>query len=375
MPSFISVLESNKYKTQVTYTKINRDKNNKPSFTDYTFHANSNYIYPASTVKLPVSLLALIKTEELNLNRAATMITDSAFYCQKKITRDSSSASGYPTIENYIKKMFLVSDNLACARTYEFVGYDYAHQKLRELGFKNIRLFNRLDGKCPGDTSKITPPVYFLNDKKDTAYKQGLTFFNEKLEHPISNSTVGESKSGKNGYKAKNFSAHNYFTPSDLHLIMKKIVFNESLPSKERLPLSNENRKFMLKYLGMYPRESEHPKYDKKIYYDSYKKYFIYGNSVATIKEDSLRIFNIVGRAYGFLIDCAYIVDFKNKIEFLLTSCVYVNERGVIGSGKYEYDQIGLPFLKNLSLCLYHFERKRKKEVEPDLKEFRELYR
>jgi hypothetical protein len=120
----------------------------------------------------------------------------------------------------------------------------------------------------------------------------------------------------------------------------------------------------------MYPRESQDPKYDPKTYYDSFKKYFFYGSAVATIKNDSIRIFNIVGRAFGFLIDCAYIVDFKNKTEFLLTAGIYVNERNTFGSGHYEYDTIGLPFLKELSKSIYSYERNRKKEFLPDLNEF-----
>lgn len=320
--------------------------------------------------------MALIKLEELNkpgLTRSSAMITDSAFYCQKKIKKDADSENGSPSIETYIKKMFLVSDNMACARTFEFVGFDYAHKKLGELGYKNIRLFNRLDGYCPGDTAKITPPVYFLNEAKDTIYKQPLTFFSDNLKHPVEDSRLGiKDKNGR--FTGKDFSAHNYLAPSDLHSMMKKIVFNDYLSSEEKLPLSTANREFMLKYLGMYPKESDHPSYDKKNYYDSFKKYFLYGSSVATISRDSISVFNMVGRAYGFLIDCAYIVDFKNNVEYLLTACIYVNERGKF-NGKYEYDSIGLPFLKELSWCIYNHERKRKKIFEPDLKEFRELMR
>ncbi len=377
---YAPILENaSKYKLQIVYTQINRDKNNKPKFTDHKFRTSKNYFYPASTVKLPISLLALIKLEELkikNLNKSTTMITDSAFVCQKKISRDTTSPSFYPTIENYIKKMFLVSDNYSCARVYEFVGHDYAHKKLAALGYKNIRLFNRLDGSCPGDTGKITPPIYFLNEKRDTIYKQPLTFFSEKLVHPIKSSKAGiaYTNGGKRIQQPKDFSSHNYFHISDLHSMMKKIVFNNYLSDKEKLPISDESRMFMIKELGMYPKESDFPKYDKKIFYDSFKKYFMYASAVATINQDSIRVFNIVGRAYGFLLDCAYIVDFKNKVEFLLTTSIYVNEKNVIGTGKYEYDQLGLPFLRDLSLSIYNYERSRKKEFEPDLKEFKELF-
>ena len=140
---------------------------------------------------------------------------------------------------------------------------------------------------------------------------------------------------------------------------MKKIVFNNFANSREKLPLDNASRLFMLKELGIYPRESVSPRYNKKQYYDSYKKYFIYGGSVAAVGNDSVRVINIVGRAYGFLIDCAYIIDLKNNIEFLLSSSVCVNESGKIGSGKYEFEQIGLPFLKDLSWCIYKYETTR----------------
>lgn len=365
---------------QIIYTQIDRDKKNNPKFKDYTFSASKSYFYPASTVKLPVSLLALIKLEELDkkgLDRKTTMLTDSAYYCQKRTKADSISGGSYPTIENYIKRMFLVSDNYSFARTYEFVGYDYAHKKLSEMGYKNIRLLNRLDGQCPGDTAKTTPPIYFLNAQKDTIYKQGLTFPTEKLTHPIKNSLAGAgyTSGNKKIMRPKDFSTHNYLPLTDLHSLMKKIIFNDHLPSREKLPVSDENREFMIRQLGFYPKESEYPRYDKKIFYDSFKKYFIYGSTVATVKGDSIRVINIVGRAFGFLVDCAYIVDFKNNTEFLLTMGIYVNERNIIGSGKYEYDKIGLPMMKDVSLAIYNYERARKKEHEPDLSQVEKLFK
>lgn len=351
--------QPNKYKLQVIYTQIDRNSKNEPSFKDYKFHVNKNYVYPASVVKLPVSLVALLKLQELKekgVGLETAMVTDSGYYCQKKTKIDSAD---FPSIGNYIRKMLLVSDNQACARTYEFIGCDYLHKRLEDLGYKDIRILNRLDGACPGDTAKITPPIYFIGENKDTLYKQPLTFSDYKKKHPIGNSKVGKAPKGE-----KDFAKHNYLPLQDLHDLMRRIIFND------KLGLTEENWKFMVTQLGMMPKESAYPKYDKKIYYDSFKKYFMYGSSVATIKGDSVRVFNIVGRAYGFLIDCAYIVDFKNKVEFLLSSSIYVNERDLIGSGKYEYDQSGLPFLKDMSKTIYTYERNRPKKHLPKLDEF-----
>ena len=374
---YAAILENpNKYKLQIIYTQINRNTDNQPSFKTYKFHPNKTYFYPASTVKLPVTLVALMKLKELKekgLDLDTPMLTDSAYFCQRKVFKDTTSLTGYPSLSTYIKKMWLVSDNWSCARVYEFIGCDYLHKQLETNGFKNVRINNRLDGACPGDTAKVTPPLYFLNTNKDTVYKQSLQFATYNKTHPIEKSLAGVKHRDANGKKRpgpKDFSKHNYLALADVHEMMRRLVFNPYLKPEEKLPIDNSDRVFVLKQAGMLPKESEFPKYDKKEYYDSYKKYFMYGSAVATIKGDSIRVFNIVGRAYGFLIDCAYIIDLKNNVEFMLSASVFVNERRDIGSGKYEYESLGLPFLKDLSLSVYNYEKKRLKTNQPDLKEF-----
>jgi len=372
-----SILNNPKtHKLQIVYTQINRDENNQPTFKTYNYIPFKAYVYPASTVKLPVTLGALIKLNELKdtkLSLQSAMFTDSIFPCHRKVTKDTSSVSKLPSLEYYLKKMWLVSDNLSCARVYEFVGCDYLHKQLSNYGFKNTRIHNKLDISCETDTAKISPPLVFLAANGDTIYKQASLPAIYREPHPIAKSEAGTSHRNTKGKKQagpKDFSLHNYFYIEDLHEMMKRLVFNPYLKPEEQFPISNSDRLFVLKQAGMMPRESASPLYDKKQYYDSYKKYFIYGSSVATIKGDSMRVFNIVGRAYGFLIDCAYIVDYKNKIEFLLTAAVFVNQRNDIGGGRYEYELKGLPFLRDLSLSLYDLERQRKKKVIPDLKEF-----
>jgi len=120
----------------------------------------------------------------------------------------------------------------------------------------------------------------------------------------------------------------------------------------------------------MYPREAGYPRYDPKKFDDSFKKYFIYGNKVKQIDSDSMRVFNMIGYSYGFLVDCAYIINYKTKTEFMLSSVLYTNSRNSFGSGSYEYESVGIPFLKALSLELYNYESQRKKVYLPNLSEF-----
>ena len=66
-----------------------------------------------------------------------------------------------------------------------------------------------------------------------------------------------------------------------------------------------------------------------------------------------IKIFNKVGNAYGTLIDCAYIVDELNKVEFIVSATILVNKDGIFNDDKYDYESIGLPFLAELGRQLY----------------------
>jgi hypothetical protein len=46
-------------------------------------------------------------------------------------------------------------------------------------------------------------------------------------------------------------------------------------------------------------------------------------------------------------------------VEFLLAATLYVNADGVLNDDHYEYDTVGLPFLRALGLRIYEAERRR----------------
>ena len=82
---------------------------------------------------------------------------------------------------------------------------------------------------------------------------------------------------------------------------------------------------------------------------------------------ENIRIFNKAGDAYGQMIDVAYVVDYKNKIEFFVSAVIYCNSDGVLNDDKYDYNTVGLPFMKNLGKVLYDYEMKREYKIKPDL--------
>ena len=74
--------------------------------------------------------------------------------------------------------------------------------------------------------------------------------------------------------------------------------------------------------------------------------------------------------------DCSrfYIVDFKNKVEFILSAVVQSNDDEIYNDNKYEYKTVCLPFMKNIGQLIYQYELKRDRKYTPNLKKFKFSY-
>jgi len=367
-----------KHEIQILYTKIDRDQNNRPSFRSYSYRVNSKeYFYPASLVKLPAAFLALEKLNDLgikDLNKYTSLRIDSAYAGQTAVTFDSSAASYLPSIAHYIKKIFLVSDNDAYNRLYEFLGQRALNEALWKKGFKNLKLMHRLSIALPAEQNRYTNPFTFYDGDKIIS-QQPLGFnplvFKNKLKTTLKGK--GYIKNGDLVNEPKDFSPSNYISLENLQGILKAVLFPEAMKSKQRFRLLPDDYQFLYKYMSMLPRESDYPRYDTREYYDGYGKYFLFGDSKQRMPPH-IRIFNKIGEAYGYLTDNAYIVDFENKIEFLLTAVIYVNEDQIFNDDKYEYDTTGRPFLTNLGRVIYEYEKTRPRRYLPNLNKFKIEY-
>ena len=172
-PTFFKRITSNpdSFRVQIIYTQIDRNKRNKPLFKEYSYRLNNQeYFYPASTVKMPIALLALEKINELGikgLTRNSIMITDSAATAQDHVYNQPNANDGAPTIENYIKQIFLVSDNDAFNRLYEFLGQEYIQRKLAEKGYPDVIIRHRLQLSRTTEQQAITKFNVFLREHSD----------------------------------------------------------------------------------------------------------------------------------------------------------------------------------------------------------------
>jgi Beta-lactamase enzyme family len=324
------------FELQIIYTEIVRDKSNQVRFKDFTYRVNANdYYYPASTVKFPIALMAL---EKLNTMLGTAMT-------------NSYTIDGNPTNYKFtdeITKVFAVSDNDASNHLFELIGFDYLNGGMAAKGLSPFRISHRIS--VPDSGNPLVRKVTITRtDGTQVATDEKLNSVSKPLE-------MKGVKKGKGYYKGDqlvnepfDFSQKNYYPLETLHNTLKRIVFPEAFAVSQRFNLTKEQRDFVLFSMSNLPKNAG---YDAKEYYDGYCKFFMFGDTKENIPAN-IKIYNKVGDAYGTMIDCAYIVDTENKVEFMVSATLLVNKDGVFNDDQYDYDAIGFPFLAELGRQLY----------------------
>lgn len=326
------------YEVQIKLSTISK-LNDTVVFEDYEFQVNdSTYFYPASTVKFPASVLTLEKFSQLQEGYTI----DTPFY----VEGDSTMT----TFRHEIIDIFAVSSNDTYNRLFEFLGKDYINKRMQELHLTPSRFSHRLSTDNASELT--TKPLIFLeNDSL-------LTTTKSIINKPIKPLTLDKIIKGKGFYsndqlvnEPMDFSEKNYLPISTIHELMKRVIYPEAFPEHLRFKISEKDHDFLLKTMAIVPKEAG---YDANEYFDGYGKFFMYGDSTDTIPEH-IKIHNKVGYAYGYLTDCAYIMDTKHNIEYILTATIHVNKNGIFNDDVYEYDTIGLPFLSQLGTEIHQY--------------------
>jgi hypothetical protein len=381
MPAEFGALIQNPdaYRLQILYTQIERDAANQPHLRSYEFNLQPDrYFYPASSIKLPVAALALEKLNELNipgLTKYTPLTIDSAAPGQSPVTADTTSEDGKASIAHYIKKILLVSDNDAYNRLFEFVGQAEINRRLKAKGYEHTKIIRRLSVPGTPDQQRYTNPFTFYRGDS-VIYHQPMAVNPEIMTVDMSDVKQGRGyiRDGKLVPEPLDFRYSNYMSVKDLQKVVVAIMLPEVLAAHERFNLAPDDYRFLRTYMGLLPRESKSPVYNATVYEnDGNAKNLIFGD-VPGKMPPHIRIFSKSGGAYGYMIENAYIADFKNGVEFLLTVVLQVNENQIYNDDIYEYDTLGKPFLAALGRAVYQYELQRPRAVKPDLSKFSELY-
>ena len=323
----LKILRNNK--TQIKLSIIEKNK----GFNEYEYNVDANqYFYPASTVKLPIALFAL---EKLNENKYLSI--DTPFMLEDDTLKT--------TMRRELEKIFILSDNQANNRLFEFLGQDYINQKFISKGMNESRIFHRLSTTNSSNLNGKRVD-FFLNDS--------IISFQNKNSTPSKLNLKGVKKgvgyinqTGSLIKEPMNFSDKNFISINDLHKIIKILFFSDKFEESRRFNLTRTQKDLVFKYMSGYPKEFG---YDKKDYPYYFNKFFIYGDKELEF-SNSFEIYNKVGFAYGQLTDTAYIVNDDTSI--ILTATIDVNTNKIYNDDNYDYDLVGFPFLAQLSRGIF----------------------
>ncbi len=240
------------------------------------------------------------------------------------------------------------------------------NEGLWEKGYRDVRLTHRLAVPRSSTQNRHTNPFTFYRGEQ-VLYRQPMLVNPDiyRAPGPILKGK-GHIQGGELVEAPKDFAGSNYMPVEVMQDLLLASLFPETLPKERRFDLEAGDYAFLHRAMSMLPRECPHPAYDPETWYDSYVKFFMFGESKAPM-PGSVRIFNKVGLAYGYMTDNAYIVDFEKGVEFLLTAVVLINDNGIFNDGVYEYDEVGFPFLAELGRVIYEYELKRQRAHRPDL--------
>jgi hypothetical protein len=282
---------------------------------------------------------------------------------------DSCSLKNRPTIASLIDQVFAISDNNAYNRLFEFTGQNFINTKLYEKKiFTNSRILTRVGiGGFDSLENTHCNPLYFL-------YKDGSNLleipgnqsvFNTYPPIPQSKKGLGYFDDDKGSIVMQPFdmSQKNFINLADLDRVIKKLVMPQKYIAAERFDITNSDYEYLVSSMEKLPGDISCYVDNTEHYYDGYVKFFIYGDGKKKI-PDYIKIKNKVGLAYGYLTDVAHILDTKNNVEFFLAATLLVNDNQIFNDGKYEYEDLGIPFLAELGRQVYAYELSKKEVTE-----------
>ena len=342
------IRDKDNYEIQILYTEVSKNNLGQTEFKDFQFQLNDEkYFYPASTIKLPIVIMTLSKINELraegsNISLKSKLKLSLINNKKEIIIKDSISS-----FQNLIADVFLVSDNSASNVLIDFLGYNYFNSSMINAGYENTYLNHKFNPDPFVDSSWII-----------TTLDNDVISSKENKRNVIAGSNISNLKKGErslvNGKiinESMDFSLKNRSSLTDMHNIMKNLIYPEITLSKFNLNV--EDYDFLRYWMSRFTYEDLGNKYiSDDRFFNSYNKFFIHGMDTI-LKSTDIRVYNKIGQAYGTSTDSAYIKNYKEGVEFFLTATIYTNKNEIINDNIYEYRDTAIPFLSRISKTHY----------------------
>lgn len=358
--SFAPLLEDPaRFRLQILVTEV-RPPGEEPRLVRHGYRVDAEYFYPASAIKLFGALAAL---EELNalrraghpaLDEASAIVYHPLFDDEVLERKDpSNAATGAITLAHEIRKLFLVSDNRAYNRCYEFAGQRALNERMWAAGFPSLRASHRLSEFRSVDDNQRTPYIGIETGVEQIVISERDSELDLELDE-MPGLLVGSAHiRGEERVDAPmDFRHKQRVSLADLHAASLRLAGLAPPPDGARaLELTPAQLVLVTEAMTLLPRESENPTYDPAEYPDDWVKYLLPGIA-RVVPPERIRIANKVGRAYGFSTENALVRVEGEQRAFAVTAVIYTNANETVNDGEYEYESVADPFFADLGELL-----------------------
>lgn len=347
------------FRAQVLISEVVTNKSGQMILKRHGYRVGAEYFYPASTVKLCAAVAALQTVAQLQPSSLGTDLADVPMEIAPLFSGDAAQTNeasnvqgGYITVAHEMRKISLVSDNLAFNRLYDLVGHEQLNRSMHELGLRSTVINHRLSETRTIPDMRASAAVTFRVPSGEPilipARHSKLMLTND-----AANLLVGSGyMKGKELVKTPmDFSARNGISLVDLQDLLVKVARPDIDLGTPPLKLSASHRARLVQAMTEYPRESANPVYAVKDFPDEYSKFLLPGiRRVFPLTTPSERIecTGKIGRAYGFSIENSFVRNPANGRAVFVTAVIYTNEDGVLNDDKYEYETVADPFFADL---------------------------
>jgi hypothetical protein len=309
----------------------------------------TQYFYPASSIKLCGAIAALLALNEHNRAHGTSLGLHSKLAIEPRFTGDvrvdadaSNVAGGSLTVGHALRKLFLVSDNAAYNHCYDLCGQDGINRAMWDGGFASVRLWHRLSESRSLAENAVTRGLR-VGDTEFAA-RDAAAKLDNSLWHDLDVGT-GYRSGDATIERPMSFAQKNAILLEDLQDVLVEVIKPEIDTGKRGFPgLTTAQRAFVVQSLGELPRESVNPKYDPDKVPDHNCKFVLRGVR-DVVPAEHLRVYDKIGRAYGFSIENAWLEDTRTGRGFFLAIVLYTNPDGILNDDRYGYEEIADPIL------------------------------
>ncbi len=341
--------QPDQFEAQIIFSRIIRHSNGAIQLETKSHGVNAaRWFAPASTVKLPMALLALERLNQLDLPRT-TLLSIAAN------EKYAHPARAEESIESILQRILIASENEPFNALYDWLGADYINQRFRALGLGRSVIRARLDAQMVAQQHEL-PDVYLRNAEGQIVHHSHARTIEQALLQDFSGLVRGLGFFDSSGLikGPHDFSHSNAIPLEELHQMMLALVEPSAVAPETQWRLREHDRQFVISTLSQFHAETNLLGVELNS-----NKFLAAG---AQKLPTGISSTNKIGQAYGFLTDCAFFQKSNSQDRYLISASILVNKDQIFNDDQYEYDEIGLPYLRNLGLVLLDYPNRSRRD-------------